>query len=159
MAGGESGEDAQEHRGQRIGQVADAKIAEHSFARSLCRARRLFRLTQDASGFGKKCQSCRGQRYASLVAVQQFDSQPDKKGVAGWSADTTEHAGFGDAWVLMVHFTRPVQAWSVLAYGQTTDRESRHSRDQIRLFANHELRPVYFTEAEIAKNLERSPPR
>lgn len=43
----------------------------------------------------------------------------------------------------------------MLAYGQTTDRSSPHSRDQIRLFANRELRPVYFTEAEIAANLER----
>lgn len=87
--------------------------------------------------------------------VQQFDPQPDKRRVAGWGAEAREHAGFGDAWVLLVHFTRPVQAWSVLAYGQTTDRSSPHSRDQIRLFANRELRPVYFTEAEIAANLER----
>ena len=51
-------------------------------------------------------------------------------------------AGFGDAWVLLVHFTRPtITAWSVLAYGQTTDLESPHSRDQIGLFANHELGP------------------
>ena len=59
-------------------------------------------------------------------------------------------AGFGDAWVLLVHFTRPVTAWSVLAYGQTTDLGSPHSRDQIRLFANHELRPVWFSEEAIA---------
>lgn len=64
-------------------------------------------------------------------------------------------AGFGDAWVLLVHFTRPVTAWSVLAYGQTANLESSHSRDQIRLFANHELRPVWFSEAAIAANLQR----
>jgi acyl-homoserine-lactone acylase len=89
--------------------------------------------------------------------VQTFDAQPESKSrVAGWGSDAAEHAGFGDAWVLLVHFTRPVKAWSVLAYGQTTDRGSAHSRDQIRLFARRELRPVYFTEAEIAANLERS---
>jgi len=88
--------------------------------------------------------------------VQTFDALPeDKVRVAGWGKDAAEHAGFGDAWVLLVHFTRPVKAWSVLAYGQTTDRSSPHSRDQIRLFANRELRPVSFTEAEIAANLER----
>jgi acyl-homoserine lactone acylase PvdQ len=43
----------------------------------------------------------------------------------------------------------------VLAYGQTSDRDSPHSRDQIRLFASHELRPVLFSEAEIEANLER----
>ncbi len=83
--------------------------------------------------------------------------------VAGHAGAGQPLAGFGDAWVLMVHFTRPVTAWSVLAYGQTTNLESPHSRDQIRLFANHELRPVWFTEAAIAANLERryrpGPPR
>jgi acyl-homoserine lactone acylase PvdQ len=64
-------------------------------------------------------------------------------------------AGFGDAWVLLVHFTRPVQAFSVLAYGQTTDRASPHSRDQIRIFAGRDLRPAWFTDADIAAHLER----
>lgn len=65
-------------------------------------------------------------------------------------------AGFGDAWVLLVHFTQPVEARAVLAYGQTTRLESAHSRDQMRLFARHELRRVVFSEAEIQANLERS---
>jgi acyl-homoserine-lactone acylase len=64
-------------------------------------------------------------------------------------------ASSGDAWVLLVHFTRPVTAWSVLAYGQTADPASPHSRDQIGLFATHELRPVWFSEQAIAANLER----
>jgi acyl-homoserine-lactone acylase len=75
--------------------------------------------------------------------------------VAGHIAPGQPLAGFGDAWVLMVHFGKPVTAWSVLAYGQTTNLESPHSRDQIRLFANHQLRPVWFTEDEIAAHLER----
>ena len=75
--------------------------------------------------------------------------------VAGHIAPGQPLAGFGDAWVLMVHFGKPVTAWSVLAYGQTTNLESPHSRDQIRLFANHQLRPVWFTEDAIAANLER----
>jgi acyl-homoserine-lactone acylase len=75
--------------------------------------------------------------------------------VAGHLGRGQPLAGFGDAWVLMVHFTKPITAWSVLAYGQTVDLDSPHSRDQIQLFANHELRPVWFTEAAIAANLER----
>ena len=75
--------------------------------------------------------------------------------VAGHIAPGQPLAGFGDAWVLMVHFAKPIAAWSVLAYGQTTNLESPHSRDQIRLFANHQLRPVWFTEDAIAANLER----
>lgn len=64
--------------------------------------------------------------------------------------------GFGDAWVLVVDFsTAPPAAWSVLAYGQTSDLASRHSRDQIELLAGRKLRRVFFTEADIQANLER----
>jgi acyl-homoserine-lactone acylase len=90
--------------------------------------------------------------------VQQFDAVPGKEGgvrVAGWAGTDRQLAGFGDAWVLLVHFTRPVRAFSVLAYGQTTDRASTHSRDQIRIFAGRDLRPAWYTDAEIAAHLER----
>ena len=90
--------------------------------------------------------------------VQVFDAtgpQPGGVRVAGWAAADRELAGGSDAWVLLVHFTRPVQALSVLAYGQTTDRSSPHSRDQIRIFAARDLRPVWFTEADVAAHTER----
>jgi len=90
--------------------------------------------------------------------VQQFDVVPGRAGgvrLAGWADADRELAGFGDAWVLLVHFTRPIQAFSVLAYGQTADRTSPHSRDQIRVFANRDLRPAWFTDAEVAAHLER----
>jgi acyl-homoserine lactone acylase PvdQ len=90
--------------------------------------------------------------------VQQYDAVPARDGgvrIAGWAEPDRQLAGFGDAWVLLVHFTRPVQAFSVLAYGQTTDRASPHSRDQIRIFAGRDLRPAWFTDADIAAHLER----
>ncbi len=89
--------------------------------------------------------------------VQRFDPAADGKRMAGWGdeAKGQDLVGFGDAWVLLVHFTRPVQAMSVLAYGQARDRQSPHSRDQIRLFAAHELRPVWFSEADVAAHTER----
>jgi acyl-homoserine-lactone acylase len=70
--------------------------------------------------------------------------------------------GFGDGWILLVDFSTPVPtAWSLLAYGQTSDLSSRHSRDQIELLATRRLRPAFFTEADIRRNLEREyhPPR
>ncbi len=91
--------------------------------------------------------------------VQQFDAvpgKPDGVRVAGWAEADRQLTGFGDAWVQLVHFTQPVQAFSVLAYGQTTDRASAHSRDQIRIFANRHLRPVWFSEADVAAHLERT---
>jgi acyl-homoserine-lactone acylase len=85
----------------------------------------------------------------------EFDAADNGKRVAGQDA-TGKMLGSGDAWVLLVHFARPVQAWSVLAYGQSGDPGSPHTRDQIRVFANRDLRPAWFTEAEIAAHLERS---
>ena len=89
--------------------------------------------------------------------VQQYDAVPGAPtiNVSGWAEKDRQLAGFGDAWILLVHFTRPLQAMSVLAYGQTTDRTSPHSRDQIRIFVNHGLRPAYYTAAEIRAHLER----
>jgi acyl-homoserine-lactone acylase len=90
--------------------------------------------------------------------VQVFDALENTKSrarVAGWGSEDRQLVGGRDAWVLLVHFTRPVQAFSVLAYGQTTDRSSPHSRDQIRIFANRDLRPVWFTGADIAAHTER----
>jgi len=90
-----------------------------------------------------------------VFRVVAFDPTADGTRVAGRRSLDEPLGGFGDAWILLVHFTRPVTAWSVLAYGQTADLSSPHSRDQIRLFADHELRPVWFSEAAIAANLER----
>lgn len=66
-----------------------------------------------------------------------------------------ELAGFGDAWVLVVDFSTPVTGHSVLAYGQTADPASPHSRDQLRTFAERRVRRAWFTDAEIRANLER----
>lgn len=93
-------------------------------------------------------------RYG-LFRVVAFDAAGERTRVAGNLGPDMPLAGFGDAWILLVHFTRPVTAWSVLAYGQTADLRSPHSRDQIRLFANHQLRPVWFSERALTANVER----
>jgi acyl-homoserine-lactone acylase len=88
--------------------------------------------------------------------VVTYAPAPDRKRAAGWVSDAQPLTGFGDGWVLLVHFTKPVAAWSVLAYGQTTEGDSPHSRDQIGIFAAHQLRPVWFSEADIRAHTERS---
>ena len=91
-----------------------------------------------------------------LFRVLRFAPQPDGKRVAGWVGNDKPLAGFGDGWVMAVEFTKPVKAFSILAYGQTTDQNSKHSRDQIELYARHQYKKVWFTEAEIKANLERA---
>jgi acyl-homoserine-lactone acylase len=89
--------------------------------------------------------------------VMRFDAvdQNSPVRIAGNPGRGRAPVGFGDAWILVVDFSRPVTGWSVLAYGQTTNLASPHSRDQIRIFAEHRLRRAWFTEAEIRSNLER----
>jgi acyl-homoserine-lactone acylase len=76
--------------------------------------------------------------------------------VAGHIPGRPSPVGFGDAWILLVDFSKPATAWSVLAYGQTARQDSPHSSDQIRLFASHKLRPAWYSEADIKHHLERS---
>jgi acyl-homoserine-lactone acylase len=90
-----------------------------------------------------------------MFRVMRFAPQPDGKRVAGWIGEDKPLVGFGDAWALAVEFSKPVRAYSVLAYGQTTDQNSKHSRDQIELFARHQYKKIWFSEAEIKANLER----
>jgi acyl-homoserine-lactone acylase len=87
--------------------------------------------------------------------VQRFDETPGRVRVAGNLERDRPLAGFGDAWVLLVDFSGPTTGWSVLAYGQTANLDSPHSRDQIRIFADRQLRRAWYTEAEIRAHLER----
>ena len=75
-----------------------------------------------------------------------YTDQPDGKRAA-----TT-----GDGWVLAVEFTNVPRAYSVLAYGQSSDPASPHHADQAEMFAKGQMKKVLFTEADIAKGLLRT---
>ncbi len=91
-----------------------------------------------------------------VYRVQQFAADAsDAKNAAGWVAEGKPLLGFGDAWVLAVEFTQPVQAFSVVSYGETTNQGSKHCCDQIEYFANHKVRPVWFSEPDIKAHVER----
>jgi acyl-homoserine-lactone acylase len=88
--------------------------------------------------------------------VMRFEAAPGGRvNVAGNLEQARPLSGFGDAWVLLVDFSGATTGWSVLAYGQTSNLDSVHSRDQIGLFAGHQLRRAWYTEAEIRANLAR----
>ena len=76
--------------------------------------------------------------------------------VAGHVPGRETPIGFGDGWVLLVDFSAPGRAWSILAYGQTTKPDSAHSSDQLRLFAEHRLRPAWYSEADIQAHTRRA---
>ncbi len=62
-------------------------------------------------------------------------------------------ANSGDGWVFAVEFGDQPRAYSVVAYGQSEYPDSPHMGDQAKLFANEELKPVRFSEADIKANL------
>ena len=88
--------------------------------------------------------------------VLRFDEVPGERvRLAGNPGGERRLMGFGDAWVLVVDFSNGVQARSVVAYGQSSSLDSPHSADQIRIFADHSLRPVWFREADVRSHVER----
>ena len=62
-------------------------------------------------------------------------------------------ANYGDFWVFAVEFSDPPRAFSILSYGQSEKEGSVHYADQLPLFADNRLKPVNFTEEDIAANL------
>jgi len=56
----------------------------------------------------------------------------------------------GDGWVIAVEFGNEPRAYSVLAYGQSPDTASRWHDDQAAMFAANRMKPVRWTEADIA---------
>ncbi len=88
--------------------------------------------------------------------VMRFDEAgADRVRVAGQIGGGRPLAGFGDAWVLLVDFSNGVQARSVVAYGQSSAPGSPHGADQLRIFADHNLRPVWFRERDVRSHMER----
>src|SRR5688500_7238153 len=95
--------------------------------------------------------------YGTFRVMTFAPPEPDSKiHVAGHVPGRDAPIGFGDGWILLVDFSKPGEAWSVLAYGQTTRQDSPHRSDQLQLFADHKLRRAWYSEADIQANLQRA---
>jgi acyl-homoserine-lactone acylase len=60
----------------------------------------------------------------------------------------------GDSYIAAIEFGAPVRAESLVAYGNWSRAGSPHRTDQLRLFADKRLKPVWRTRLEIEANLE-----
>jgi len=60
----------------------------------------------------------------------------------------------GDTYIAAVEFSDPVRAKVLNTYGNSSQPNSPHNGDQLRLYAKNELRPALRTRAEILDNLE-----
>lgn len=60
----------------------------------------------------------------------------------------------GDSYVAAIEFSNPIRAMSLNSYGNSTQPNSRHNGDQLSLFAQKQLRPVWRSRREVQAHLE-----
>lgn len=60
----------------------------------------------------------------------------------------------GDSFVAAIEFSQPVRAMALTSYGNATQPGSPHVGDQLQLFADKKLRPVWRTKPEITAHLQ-----
>ncbi len=59
----------------------------------------------------------------------------------------------GDSYVAAIEFSNPVRAMVLTSYGNATQPNSPHRDDQLKLFANKQLRPVWRSRKEVEAHL------
>jgi acyl-homoserine-lactone acylase len=60
----------------------------------------------------------------------------------------------GDSFYGLVEFSDPIKAEVLLPYGNSSQPGSPHMGDQLELYSNKKLRPVWFTYSEVEEHLE-----
>ena len=69
--------------------------------------------------------------------------------------DGKREANGSDGWILAVEFGEEPRAYSILAYGESPRPDSPFFADQAEMFARGELKPVFWTEADIESHTIR----
>lgn len=73
--------------------------------------------------------------------------------------DGKREANGGDGWILAVEFDNEPQAYSVLAYGESSREDSPFHSDQAEMFARGELKRVYWQQKDVdAQTIRRYRP-
>ncbi|MGD2182586.1 acylase [Lusitaniella coriacea] len=63
-------------------------------------------------------------------------------------------AAFGDTYIAAIEFSDPIRAKVLLPYGNATQPGSPHRGDQLSLYLNRELRPVWRARSEVEAHLD-----
>lgn len=69
-------------------------------------------------------------------------------------ADGLWNTVFGTTYVAVTEFSNPVKAKVLLAYGNSSQPDSKHYGDQLGLYSRFEMREAWLTRAEAKANLE-----
>jgi acyl-homoserine-lactone acylase len=70
------------------------------------------------------------------------------------NADGKWDTVFGTTYMAAVEFSQPLKAKVLLAYGNSSQPDSKHYGDQLSLFAEKKMRDAWLTRAEVEANLE-----
>lgn len=70
------------------------------------------------------------------------------------TADEKFQVVFGDSFILAVEFSDPIQAKALTVYGNATQPTSSHVGDQLPLYAQGNMRPVWRDRTDIEQHLE-----
>ena len=68
--------------------------------------------------------------------------------------DGKAQAVHGDSYVAVIEFSDPIRAEALLSYGNATQPGSSHVGDQLGLFVEKKLRPVWRTREDIEAHLK-----
>lgn len=80
--------------------------------------------------------------FSANVGIQRRDGQPGLT------------VASGDTWVFAVDFADPDAARAVMSYGNASQAGSAHPGDQLALYAEKRLRPVWRTRAQVEAHLQ-----
>ena len=104
--------------------------------------------------------------FTGPIAVASYSSGasealipvPEQSTVINSTTDLTDEGYLinnGNSWVMAMAYTEDgPQAQAILTYSQSADPSSPHFTDQSWLYAEQTLRPIYFTEEDIAAHTE-----
>ena len=65
------------------------------------------------------------------------------------------YIGGGDSWVGVIEFGDKIKANVLLSYGNSTQENSTHNGDQLKLFSQNKLRDAYFYPADVKLHMKK----